>query len=74
MATYKGLKPVYWCTDCETALAEAEIEYRDDTTNSIYVKFEVKDDKVNSKDFRAKFILLSGPPQHGPCPGIPQFH
>ena len=42
---YKGLKPVYWCPDCETALAEAEIEYADDTTLSIYVKFKVKDDK-----------------------------
>ena len=41
---YKGLKPVYWCVDCETALAEAEIEYAEDKTNSIYVKFEVKDD------------------------------
>ena len=38
---YKGLKPVYWCTDCETALAEAEIEYNEDKTNSIYVKFPV---------------------------------
>ena len=42
---YKGLKPVYWCTDCETALAEAEIEYKDVDTTSIYVKFEVKDSK-----------------------------
>lgn len=42
---YKGLKPVYWCTDCETALAEAEIEYQDHSANSIYVKFAVKDDK-----------------------------
>lgn len=42
---YKGLKPVYWCADCETALAEAEIEYQDDKTKSIYVKFEVTDDK-----------------------------
>lgn len=42
---YRDLKPVYWCRDCETALAEAEIEYRDDTTTSIYVKFRVKDDK-----------------------------
>ena len=42
---YKGMKPVYWCTDCETALAEAEIEYAEDSTNSIYVKFQVKDDK-----------------------------
>lgn len=42
---YKGLKPVFWCYDCETALAEAEIEYAEDKTNSVYVKFEVKDDK-----------------------------
>ena len=42
---YKGLKPVYWCTDCETALAEAEIEYQDCDTMSIYVKFPVQDGK-----------------------------
>jgi len=42
---YKGLKPVYWCPHCETALAEAEIEYAEDKTTSIYVKFAVKDDK-----------------------------
>ena len=42
---YKGLKPVYWCTDCETALAEAEIEYKDVNSNTAYVKFPVKDGK-----------------------------
>ena len=42
---YKGLKPVYWCPHCETALAEAEIEYCEDKTKSIFVKFAVKDDK-----------------------------
>ena len=42
---YKGLKPVHWCTDCETALAEAEIEYKDHKTTSLYVKFPVKDSK-----------------------------
>ena len=36
---YKGLKPVYWCPHCETALAEAEIEYADQKTPTIYVKF-----------------------------------
>ena len=41
---YKGLKPVYWCPDCNTALAEAEIEYGDDPCHSIYVKFKVTDD------------------------------
>ena len=42
---YKGLKPVYWCADCQTALAEAEIEYAEDPCYSIYVKFPVKEDK-----------------------------
>ncbi|RGX56488.1 isoleucine--tRNA ligase [Anaerotruncus sp. AF02-27] len=42
---YKGLKPVYWCAHCETALAEAEIEYQEDKCYSIYVKFNVIDDK-----------------------------
>ena len=42
---YKGLKPVYWCGDCNTALAEAEIEYEDDECHSIYVKFPISDAK-----------------------------
>ncbi|MEW6426206.1 MAG: isoleucine--tRNA ligase [Bacillota bacterium] len=40
---YKGLKPVHWCTTCETALAEAEVEYQDKQSPSIYVKFAVAD-------------------------------
>ena len=42
---YKGLKPVYWCPECRTALAEAEIEYAEDPCHSIYVKFNVTDDQ-----------------------------
>ncbi len=42
---YKALKPVHWCADCETALAEAEIEYADHKSPSIYVRFSVKDGK-----------------------------
>ena len=41
---YKGLKPVYWCPHCETALAEAEIEYADQKTPTIYVKFPLTKD------------------------------
>ncbi|SCX16964.1 Isoleucyl-tRNA synthetase [Ruminococcaceae bacterium P7] len=41
---YRGLKPVYWCSECKTALAEAEIEYAEDPCHSIYVKFPVTDD------------------------------
>lgn len=40
---YKGLKPVYWCPTCETALAEAEIDYADKKSTAIFVKFPVKD-------------------------------
>ncbi|MDI3538332.1 MAG: isoleucyl-tRNA synthetase [Bacillota bacterium] len=41
---YKGLKPVYWCTTCETALAEAEVEYHEAESDSLYVKFPLKAD------------------------------
>jgi isoleucyl-tRNA synthetase len=59
---YKGLKPVYWCAHDETALAEAEIEYSEDPCNSIYVKFEIKDDKgkifsLGAKPGKTYFII-----------------
>src|SRR3989338_3856166 len=38
---YRGLKPVNWCPNCETALADAEVEYEDHTSPSVYVKFKV---------------------------------
>jgi len=41
---YKSKKVVHWCPTCETALAEAEIEYADEKSDSIYVKFEKKDE------------------------------
>ncbi|MCL6450594.1 MAG: isoleucine--tRNA ligase, partial [Acetobacteraceae bacterium] len=40
---YKGLKPVHWCPCCETALAEAEVEYEDKVSPSIYVAFPLED-------------------------------
>jgi isoleucyl-tRNA synthetase len=39
---YRGKKPVYWCTACETSLAEAEIEYQEKESPSIFVKFPIK--------------------------------
>ena len=42
---YKGKKPVYWSPSSESALAEAEIEYQDKQSASIYVAFEVTDGK-----------------------------
>ena len=41
---YKGKRPIYWCASCETALAEAEVEYKDHKSSSIYVKFKLMDD------------------------------
>lgn len=41
---HKGAKPVHWCTDCGSALAEAEVEYEDKTSPAIDVRFEVLDD------------------------------
>ena len=39
---YKGLKPVHWCMHCKTALAQAEVEYEDQRTPSVYVKFPLR--------------------------------
>ncbi len=44
----KGMKPVYWCASCETALAEAEVEYADHTSTSIYVRFKFEADALNT--------------------------
>ncbi len=41
---YRGRKPVYWCMFCQTALAEAEVEYENHTSPSVYVKFQVRSD------------------------------
>ncbi len=41
---YKGLKPVHWCCSCGTALAEAEVEYEEHTSPSVYVAFPLKSD------------------------------
>ena len=59
---YKGLKPVYWCTDCETALAEAEIEYKDVDTTSIFVKFPVEDSKGLFDKENTYFVIWTTTP------------
>jgi isoleucyl-tRNA synthetase len=51
---YRGKKPVYWCASCETALAEAEVEYDDHTSPSITVKFPAL------SDFGERFPRLKG--------------
>jgi len=59
---YKGLKPVYWCTDCETALAEAEIEYKDVKNTSAYVKFPVEDSKGLFDKANTFFVIWTTTP------------
>ena len=57
---YKGLKPVYWCPNDETALAEAEIEYQDDPCTTVYVKFPMHDDlgKLSHVDHSKLYFLI----------------
>ena len=45
---YRGRKPIYWCARCRTALAEAEVEYHDHTSPSIYVQFPLVSDPPDS--------------------------
>ena len=49
-SVYIGSKPVYWCTSCVTALAEAEVEYDNHTSSSVYVKFPLKEDAKKKLD------------------------
>ena len=55
---YKGHKPVHWCLDCRSALAEAEVEYEERTSPSIDVRFEV----VDRADLAQRLGLASLPP------------
>ena len=55
---YKGLKPVYWSPTTETALAEAEIEYKDVESHSIYVKFEGEKDLTDKLGVDEASILI----------------
>ena len=51
---YRGLRPIHWCMKCKTALAEAEVEYKDHESHSIYVKFQMNDEI----DGKPTYILI----------------
>jgi isoleucyl-tRNA synthetase len=53
---YKGARPVYWCIHDQTALAEAEVEYREHTSPSVYVKFPLSEDSVEAKAFKREIL------------------
>ncbi len=55
---YKGSKPIHWCVRCKTALAEAEIEYSDETSDSIYVKFWLHDAPAEFRAVADKVAVL----------------
>ncbi len=55
---YKGYKPVHWCIDCRSALAEAEVEYEERTSPSIDVRFDV----VDGADLARRFAVQALPP------------
>jgi isoleucyl-tRNA synthetase len=55
---YKGKKPVHWCIHCRTALAEAEVEYEDHSSPSIYVEFPLNPDAA--ADLEARVPALAG--------------
>ncbi|WP_412498937.1 isoleucine--tRNA ligase [Vibrio furnissii] len=57
----KGFKPVHWCTDCGSALAEAEVEYKDKVSPSIDVRFKTADEAA----LLSKFTLTEGHEGHG---------
>nr|WP_276931984.1 isoleucine--tRNA ligase [Globicatella sulfidifaciens] len=58
---YKGLKPIYWSPSSESSLAEAEVEYQDVTSPTIYVAFKVKDTK-GVVDEKAEFVIWTTTP------------
>ncbi len=63
---YKGKKPVYWCAHDATALAEAEVEYENHVSPSVYVRFRVRDDKAklpaSLKDKNVYFVIWTTTP------------
>lgn len=56
----QGAKPVYWCLDCASALAEAEVEYQDKKSTTIDVRFRVRDEKAFLELFK-EYIPGNGP-------------
>ena len=57
---YKGKKPVHWCIHCRTALAEAEVEYENHTSPSIYVEFPLSQESADA--LAARLPALAGQP------------
>ncbi len=68
----RSRKPIYWCCSCQTALAEAEVEYADHTSPSIYVRFPLQDERLKelfpeADPARAYVIIWTTTPWTVPC-------
>ena len=59
---YKGAKPVYWCLDCRSSLAEAEVEYEDKTSSAVDVQFRVVDNAEFAQRVGIKPEAIAGHP------------
>jgi isoleucyl-tRNA synthetase len=59
---YKGLRSVYWCVFCETALAEAEVEYENHTSPTVWVKYSLESDPAQIDPDLASFAKKLGKP------------
>src|SRR5215211_5190738 len=59
---YKGAKPVHWCLDCRSSLAEAEVEYEDKTSPAIDVEFRVADAADFARRANIKFDQIAAHP------------
>ena len=57
-AIYRGRKPIHWCSHCHTALAEAEIEYGDETSPAIFVRFEMTTVPAGLEAWEGKLDVL----------------
>ena len=59
-SVYKGKKPVHWCPSCITALAEAEVEYGEKESPSVFVKFQIADDDRDKyfPEFKGKKVFI----------------
>ena len=58
----KGYKPVHWCTECGSALAEAEVEYKDKQSEAIDVKFRIIDDSIFNVDKPVSVVIWTTTP------------
>ena len=73
-AIYHGKKPVYWCATCETALAEAEVEYEKKTSPSLYVSFPVKSPSMRNSLEGAEALAWTTTPWTIPANVALAFH